>query len=177
MVDMTAIGVVATSLNTAINIAKAMVDVRDATAFQGKVFELQRAIIDAQQSVFAANAERSSLIEELREAKGQIVRLEAWEAERQRYELKDVGRGSLAYVVKESVRGAEPPHQICANCYQIGHKRILQPRVSGFGKELFCSDCEATLSIGSVDFGPALERFQHTSDYDPFWNDDGTPRR
>ena len=58
MVDMSAIGVVATSLNTAVNIAKAMMDVRDATVIQGKIFELQRAIIDAQQSVFAANEER-----------------------------------------------------------------------------------------------------------------------
>ena len=43
MVDISAIGIVATSLNTAVNIAKAMVDVRDATVIQGKVFELQRA--------------------------------------------------------------------------------------------------------------------------------------
>ena len=36
MVDITAIGVVANSLNTAVNIAKAMIDVRDATTFQRK---------------------------------------------------------------------------------------------------------------------------------------------
>jgi hypothetical protein len=108
MVDLTAIGVVSTSLNTAINIAKAMVDIRDAAAFQGKVFELQRAIIDAQQSVFAANAERTSLIEEIRQLKARVAELETWEAEKQRYELKDVGFGSLAYIVKESMRGAEP---------------------------------------------------------------------
>jgi hypothetical protein len=58
MVDITAIGVVANSLNRAVNIAKAMIDVRDATTFQRKVFELQRAIIDAQQSVFAVGMPR-----------------------------------------------------------------------------------------------------------------------
>jgi hypothetical protein len=52
MVDMTAIGVISTSLNTLVNITRAMSDVRDATVFQGKVFELQRAIIDAQQNIF-----------------------------------------------------------------------------------------------------------------------------
>ena len=155
MVDMSAIGVVATSLNTLVNMTKAMKDVHDATLFDSKVFELQRAILETQQSVFAANEERTALIEEIRAAKAQIARLEAWEAEKQRYELKDVGRGSLAYAIKETMRGGEPPHQICAHCYQKDHKRILQPHISGLGRELICPDCKATLSVGSVDFGAA----------------------
>ncbi len=148
MVDLTAIGVVSTSLNTAINIAKAMVDIRDATAFQGKVFELQRAIIDAQQSVFAANAERTALIEEIGQAKAEIARLEAWETEKLRYELQDVGKGSLAYVVKESMRGTEPEHKICSNCYQHAQKSILQPLHKGQEKFLFCPKCKTEFYIG-----------------------------
>ena len=81
MVDITAIGVVANSLNAAVNIAKAMIDVRDATTFQGKVFELQRAIIDAQQSVFAANDERSALIEKISNLEKELSSLKAWETE------------------------------------------------------------------------------------------------
>jgi hypothetical protein len=150
MVDMSAISIVATSLNTAVNIAKAMVDVRDATVIQGKVFELQRAILEAQQSVFAANAERSALIEEVREAKAQIARLEAWEEEKQRYQLQDAGKGSLAYAVKEDVRGLEPFHHICAACYQHGRKSILQPDTDGFGRLLFCAECKIKLSIGII---------------------------
>ena len=149
MVDISAIGVIANSLNAAVNIAKAMIDVRDATIFQGKVFELQRAIIDAQQSVFAANEERSALIEKIGCLEKELTNLKAWETEKQRYELQDVGHGSLAYVIKESVRGSAPPHQICANCYERGHKRYLQPRVSGFGKELFCSECNIAIIVGN----------------------------
>jgi hypothetical protein len=155
MVDMTAIGVVSTSLNTAINIAKAMVDIHDSTQVQGKVFELQRAIIDAQQSVFAANAERTALIEEIRDAKAKITSLEAWEAEKQRYELKEVGAGSLAYVIKESMRSGEPVHHICAACYQRGHKSILQPRARHPDKTLFCSECKAELFVGTL-FSPPI---------------------
>lgn len=153
MVDMSAISIISVSLNTAINIAKAMVDVRDATVFQGKVFELQRAIIDAQQNIFAANAERSSLIEEVREAKAQIARLEAWDTEKQRYELKDVGAGSLAYAVKESMRDSEPTHHICAACYQHGHKSILQPNAVYPDKTLYCSECKAQIFTGIANFG------------------------
>jgi hypothetical protein len=153
MVDMSAISVLSISLNTAINIAKAMVDVRDATIFQGKVFELQRAIIDAQQNIFAANAERSSLIEEIREAKAQIASLEAWNTEKQRYVLKDVGSGSLAYAVKESMRNGEPAHHICAACYQHGHKSILQPKAVYPDRTLYCSECKAQIFTGVANFG------------------------
>jgi hypothetical protein len=156
MVDMSAISVISTPLNAAVNIAKAMVDVRDATAFQGKVFELQRAIIDAQQNIFAANAERSSLIEEVREAKAQIASLEAWNTEKQRYELKDVGAGSLAYAVKESMRNSEPAHYICAACYQHGRKSILQPRADYPDKTLNCSECKAQIITGVANFYPGL---------------------
>jgi hypothetical protein len=76
-----------------------------------------------------------------------VTELETWDAEKKRYELKEVGLGSLAYVVKESMRGAEPAHQICAYCYQRGHKRILQPGSTGYGKGLFCPDCKTTISI------------------------------
>ena len=82
MVDMTAIGVVSTSLNTAINIVKAMQGVHDATIIDGKVFELQRAILDTQQSVFAANQERASLIEHVRELEKEISDLRQWDAEK-----------------------------------------------------------------------------------------------
>ena len=124
--DMTAIGVVSTSLNTAINIAKAMMDIHDATAVQGKVFELQRAIIDAQQSVFAANEERTALIERVRELEAQIAHLEAWNTEKHRYELKEIARGRFAYALKSEADGTEPPHYICQACYEQSKKRVLQ---------------------------------------------------
>jgi hypothetical protein len=152
IVDMTAIGVVATSLNTLVNITRAMKDVQDATLIQGKVFELQRAIIDAQQSVFAANEERTVLIERVRELEAKIAELETWETERQRYELKDVGTGSLVYAVKECMRGIEPIHNICANCYQKGHKSILQPRERGTGKYLFCQECNQEIMFQRAQF-------------------------
>jgi hypothetical protein len=156
MVDMSAISIVATSLNTAVNIAKAMVDVRDATLIQSKVFELQRAILDAQQSLFTAYGERSALVEEIRDAKAKIASLEAWEAEKQRYQLQDAGRGTLAYALKEEMRGLEPFHHICATCYQHGRKSILQPDTDGFVKHLFCPECKTKLSVGIAHSGPVV---------------------
>jgi hypothetical protein len=150
MVDMSAIGVVANSLNTAVNIAKAMVDVRDATAFQGKVFELQRAIIDAQQSVLAANAERSALIEKIGYLEKELASLKAWETEKQRYELKELATGVFAYRLKESMAGSEPIHNLCTACYEHGKKSILQRRDKGMNKLMTCLECEAEIKIGDA---------------------------
>ncbi len=129
MVDMSAIGVVANSLTAAVNITRALADVRDATTIQAKVFELQRAIIDAQQSVFAANEERSGLILRVKELEKELTCLKKWEAEKLRYELVEIAPGILAYAIKESMRGVEPFHYLCANCYTSGRKSFLQQQV------------------------------------------------
>lgn len=132
------------AIKTAFDIAKGLKDIDDVARRNAAVIELQEKILSAQ----AAQVE---LIETIGELKKRVVELEAWDADKKRYELKDIWRGSLAYVVKESMSGSETPHNICANCYERGHKRYLQPRVTGYGQELFCSECKTAISSGSVD--------------------------
>jgi hypothetical protein len=154
MVDMSAIGVVANSLTAAVNIAKALMDVRDATTIQAKVFELQRAIIDAQQSVFAANEERSGLIQQVNDLEKEQTCLKEWEAEKLRYELVEIAPGILAYAIRESMRGAEPFHYLCANCYTSGRKSFLQQQVRTPRLDRYkCTGCGEELS-NDKDRGP-----------------------
>lgn len=142
MVDLSAIGVVATSLNTLVNMTKAMKDVHDATLFDSKVFELQRAILETQQSVFAANEERTALIQSVSDLEKEIARMKTWETEKQRYELEDFGIGSVCYVVKEEMRGREPSHRICANCYSADKKSFLQKHgFSSYVDKMKCNVC------------------------------------
>ena len=53
MVDMAAIAIVAKSLETAADITKAMIGLRDASMIQEKVIELQGVILSAQQGALA----------------------------------------------------------------------------------------------------------------------------
>jgi hypothetical protein len=76
-----------------------------------------------------------------------VAELETWNAEKQRYELKDVGWGSLAYALKEDARGTEQVHQICAACYQHDKKSILQPRIKDLEKLLFWPECKTEINI------------------------------
>lgn len=126
MPDMTTIAAALTSFDALKNIAQAMIGLRDAQAFQAKLIEFNSALIEAQTRVFEVNEERSALIERVHDLEKQIADLEAWETEKQRYALKAIAHGSFAYVLKSEAQGSEPPHQICAACYQRGKKSILQ---------------------------------------------------
>lgn len=130
MVDISSISAALSSLTAAKDIAQAMIGLRDAAAFQSKLIEFQSKIIDAQNSAMAANDERASLLETIRHLEEKMAHLKAWEAEKQKYTLKEVDRGAFVYTLKESAQGAEPEHWICSKCYGNGQKSILQSKGS-----------------------------------------------
>jgi hypothetical protein len=137
------IATVLSALQAAKDIAKTAIGLRDSAALQTQLIELNSKIIDAQSSASAALEERLSLIEQIRQLKEEIAGFEGWEAEKQRYELKQI-HGSFAYASKPDASGAEPPHYLCANCYHDRKKSFLQPIASG-SRNHKCHRCQSTL--------------------------------
>ena len=132
------------AIKTAFDMAKGLQNIHDAVA-------RDRAIIELQKEILAAQAEQASLVEQVRHLKEKVTSFETWEAEKQRYELKPFGTG-FAYVLKPEAQ--EPPHQICANCYARGKKSFLQKvqtntakQVLGMGTVYRCPDpsCKAEI--------------------------------
>jgi hypothetical protein len=152
MVDVSAISGALMALRAANDIAQAMIGLRDASAFQSKLIEFQAKIIEANSSAFAAQDERTALLQKIAELEKEMAGFKAWEAEKERYALQEVGTGSLAYVVKESMRGTEPPHQICATCFQHEKKSILQPDTDGWYHVLRCPECKTTIKTKMHEF-------------------------
>ena len=152
MVDLSAIAAALSSLKAAKDIAESMIGLRDTAAFQGKLIEFQSKIIDANNAAFAAQDERSALLEKIRELEKQVTDFKAWEAEKQRYQMEEVWRGAFTYVVKEEARGAEPIHWICAACYQQGKKTVLQVGAdrAGAGGRLAAYTCPACRAVIGV---------------------------
>jgi hypothetical protein len=149
MPDMSLIAGTVSSLKLAHDMPKALVTIRDATMLNEKVIELQRVILAAQSDALAAQSDQFSLLDRIRDLEKEIADLKAWDAEKQRYELKGLGFGTFVYVVKLAVQGGEPMHCICANCYEDGKKSILQ-RTSQFeaGCSIwFCNDCKSRLLV------------------------------
>jgi hypothetical protein len=126
MPDISAIASALSSLKAAKDIAEAMVSLRDTAAFQSKLIEFQGKLIDANNAAFAAQDERTALLERIRELEKQVADLKAWETEKQRYQLQEISPGASAHVLKKEAQGTEPIHWLCANCYNNGKKSILQ---------------------------------------------------
>jgi hypothetical protein len=139
------------SFNALKNIAQSMLALHDVQALQLKALEFNGALLDTQSQIFAVNDARTALIERVRDLEQQIADLEAWEAEKQCYELTAAGNGTFAYAVKPAVQGGEPPHQICATCYQRGKKSILQPEIrTGRANVLACHECGAAIYLSGM---------------------------
>ena len=126
MPDLSAIAAALSSLKAAKDIAESMLGLRDAAAFQGKLIEFQSKIIDANNAAFAAQEERSALLEKVRDLEKQVAEFKAWDAEKQRYKMEEVWPGATTYVLKSETQGTETIHWLCARCYQEGKKSILQ---------------------------------------------------
>jgi hypothetical protein len=149
MIAMGSINSVIQSLGTASQIVKSFLELRTTTESQAKVIELQGVILAAQSSALTANSEQFSMLERIRALEEEIAAIEAWGTEKQRYELKAIAPGSFAYSLKSDAQGSEPPHLICAACYERRKKAILQRRPHigiGMPNMLVCPECRVTIS-------------------------------
>jgi len=112
--DMAMIQGTITGLKVAGDIAKGLLDLKSLADVQGKVIELQSAILSAQSSALAANAAQSAMVDEIGALKEEVTRIKAWESQKERYQLEKIWEnGAVAYALKKSMSGAEPPHWIC----------------------------------------------------------------
>jgi hypothetical protein len=148
MVDVSAIAGTVSALKGVIDISKVMIGLHDAQAIQAKVIELNSKILEAQTSAFAAQDERSTLIERISELEKELAKLKAWDTEKEKYELKNVGRGASTYVRKQDAQPSEEPHWLCANCYAKGKKSFLQYNRSQQRDHIYrCAACSAEIRV------------------------------
>lgn len=137
------------SLKFAGDVAKSLLELKTLGDVQGKVIELQSAILSAQSSALSANAEQSAMVEEVRKLKEEIASVKAWESQKQRYKLTNPWSGGVAYALKEAMANGEPPHLLCTKCYEDGKKSILNPSKDANGFEIFaCPVCKSQIPTG-----------------------------
>jgi hypothetical protein len=150
MPDMSFAAGLLSSFSAAQNIAKALLELRTISEVQGKVVELQSVIMAAQSSALAGQAEQSALIQRVADLEKELAAVKAWEAEKQRYELKALEPGVFAYALKREASGSEPPHWICSRCYHEGTKSLLQNEGDQWGSTKYlCHSCKSSISVKS----------------------------
>lgn len=147
--ELKAAGAAATSLKTALDMTKAFLDVKGAVEVQGKVFELQRVILAAQQDTFTAQEAQAALLARVRDLEKQIADLQTWDREKERYELAELTTGVLAYRLKPQPEKTEPDHWLCPNCFDSHKRSVLQKEQWSHGRlqVMVCNSCGAQLII------------------------------
>ena len=139
--DMGTISAAVSSLKTAGEIAKALIQTNNLAEIQAKSIDLNYKIIEAQQQLLEANETQRELLEKIRALQAQIQSMNNWETEKRRYELISPFPGCVVYALLKSASNGVAPHYICTSCYQKGQASILQarPGVIGKGREAGCS--------------------------------------
>jgi hypothetical protein len=149
MVDLSAISGALSSLKAANDIAQAMIGLRDAATFQGKLIEFQAKIIEANNSAFAAHDEGFALLSRIAQLEKQVDDVKSWENEKQRSELQELPPGVFVLSLKPAMANGEPQHRLCAKCYAEDKKSILQSAGKVHGEEtLSCHGCGARMKVG-----------------------------
>jgi hypothetical protein len=125
-----------------LNMAKGLKDMNDAAVRNGAVIELQEKILSARE-------QQAALLERISDLEKEVAHLEAWESEKERYQLEQLPPGILIYSLKPGMENGEPSHKICADCYNQGVKSYLH--VLGEGNGLTrrkCNRCGFDLHTG-----------------------------
>lgn len=137
-----------TSLKTAYDIAKTMIGLRDANVVREKALELNEALFAAREDSLKAQATQTTLTQRIGELEKEVADLKAWDREKERYVLSEIGPGVLAYAVKADAQGSEPFHLLCPRCYQDRKKSILQFEGDYWGVAHFkCHSCSSEIKV------------------------------
>ena len=149
------------ALKTAFDLAKGLKDINDAANRNAAVIELQEKILGARQA-------QSELVERVEELEKENARLKEWQVERERYELKEIATGAFVYAPKDTMRGHEPMHWLCANCFQNGKKRFLQAHRNDL-RHIYhkCQECGGEVRVAKPESNTSVPSAVNPR-YDPF---------
>ena len=132
------------SIKTALDITKTLSDAHDTSNLLAVKLELQGLLLQAQET-------QATLIGQKRQLEERVRELEAWEREKEQYELTALAHGVFAYCVNANALAKERSHKLCANCFARGKKSFLQsdglPGEYGGTEHLKCFECSAVIGI------------------------------
>jgi len=153
MNDLQAVGAVASGLKPAIDLAQTVLNLVGAGKGREEALKLYGQVVAAHQGALAAQEAQAALLQEKRQLEQELAQLKDWEADKQRYKLRDVGNGCMAYALQAGMQDGEPPHSLCARCYHDGRKSILVPFhiATGRAQALQCHICNSEMIVQGTD--------------------------
>jgi hypothetical protein len=140
MAALTVAGQAAGTAEKGVSLAKALSGLFGRSEASGDV-ELKAAIAELTLQAADTALANAKLKAELAEIHNAAEKAQKFEGQLARYELHRTEGGGLLYRLKATDKSGEPPHSICPNCVEAGHKSILQ----GDGYFLGCPKCGASI--------------------------------
>ena len=137
-------------LSTALSSLKGMADWLSLVAKQKKDAAMANeaakylsVILSVQETALRVIEENKLIRQEKEQLEKKLIELEQWRDELPNYELKQMGRGSFAYVKKRSEGDSSPEIKFCAQCFENKKKSILQlgPDLPSQFRYLSCNAC------------------------------------
>lgn len=141
--DMSAIGSLLGSLNTAKDLIGALVGVRDRVLIDRQIAEVSSKLYEASTRATAAQQEHAALLNRIAELEREVMRLTERHHQKEKYQLKDVYLGSFAMVRKTDDDALHSSHWLCQSCFEKGQNFVLQGRLQGQMKTWTCPNCKS----------------------------------
>ena len=110
-----------------------------------KASELADSIIGLQNIIFTIQSKNHELLDENRELKEKIEKMDRWAQTSSKYELYEICSGVHLYSLKKGATN-EPEHYVCPNCFENRNKSILVKKSkdsTGTSYSCVAKDCGA----------------------------------
>jgi hypothetical protein len=109
------------------------------------------AVIELSEKIIAAREAQSALLDRVGALEKEVAGFEAWEATKARYQLEKRPPGTFMYSLKKGMEEGEPPHHICAKCFEHRKRSILHSSGDEGGLEIFeCFECKSKFHVGRL---------------------------
>lgn len=135
------------------SLAKAGADIAstsDEKQRNAQLIEFQRVVIQLQTNLASIQIQNASLLRDKNNLEQQIMQLKNWDAESQKYELREISAGIFARVQQHSpATPLKSAHKFCAKCFEEQQKSILQFQAVEVGRKrsLVCQRCKSVVEF------------------------------
>lgn len=154
MMDLSLLTAAAESARAAFGLAKGAAAAAVDHEVKAKLIDVQSAILEIQEKLGNAQAERLDLLHQLAELRDKVREFEGAKAALDKYELFEINPGNFVYQSKAH-EGGEPAHFACPRCYNEGKVALLQAGRGVQGAPLLrCPSCKFNLVTGAATSPP-----------------------
>ncbi|MFV3367545.1 hypothetical protein ACNFH5_05120 [Pseudomonas sp. NY15435] len=126
------------STQTATDIARALVELRDGELIRSKVFDLNQSLMSLQQQLMTAQVQQMEMQQRISDLEAALRKAQERNDDRSKYQLVRLPAGGMAYECMEP--GSH--HFVCSNCFDQGEKSVLHLHYLAIGSNYSCPRCK-----------------------------------